>query len=236
MIYPLDSRKKSALNINLVGGKAANLIKLNQLGYQTAAGFVITTPAFNSFFQKIDFGQDQNPENQNTLQFDSLLKNILNTPFDTQIKKRIIKKYKLLNAKVAVRSSMPGEDQEKKSFAGQLDTFLNIDELQLTDSIKRCYASVFKPQIQDYQAENSVHTTGKFAMAVIVQQMVPAVCSGIAFTAEPNCGRREVIIVANPGTGEDLTAGSLNPDRYVVNASEKISELHPLIKDKPLLI
>lgn len=235
MIYPLDSRKRSALNINLVGGKAANLIKLNQLGYQTAAGFVITTPAFNSFFQKINFGQDQNPTNQNTLQFDSLLENILKTPFDTKIEKKIIKKYKLLDGKVAVRSSMPGEDQKQKSFAGQLDTYLNIDELQLTDSIKKCYASVFKPQIQNYQAENSAHTTGKFAMAVIVQQMVPAVCSGIAFTADPNCGRREVIIEANPGTGEDLTAGSLNPDRYVVNASEKISELHPLIKDKPLL-
>jgi phosphohistidine swiveling domain-containing protein len=235
LIYPLNSKKKSARNISLVGGKAANLIKLNQIGYRTAPGFVITTAVFNSLFQKLKLREDKNHRNLTISQYDSFLENIVNISFDAHIENAIRKKYAILSTKVAVRSSMPGEDQTEMSFAGQLDTFLNIDGGQLIDAIKKCYASVFKPQIQNYIKESGVQSTNVFAMAVIVQQMVPAICSGIAFTADPICGRREVIIEAHPGTGQDLVAGSANPDRYVVNANEKISELQPVIKDHPLL-
>ena len=72
-------------------------------------------------------------------------------------------------------------------------------------------------------------------MAVIIQEMVKAKIAGITFTADPISGRREVITEACEGTAEKLVAGETTPDRYVVNANGKISELIPQKPDQSLL-
>ena len=238
-VVPLNSKKKSFINIHLVGGKAANLLKLNQYGFRSAPGFIITTNVFYDFIRQSNQFEFSplNDHNSGTLEFYQDQFSALQ--FDIKVEKKINNFYKKLNGLVAVRSSMVGEDQAGASFAGQLDTYLNIRYSELINSIKMCYASLFKPQLKKYISES--HTSLKsekddsLAMAVIVQQMVQAKYSGIAFTADPICGRREVIIEASTGTGESLVEGITTPDRYIVNAHGKIAQSAPVRKDQPIL-
>ncbi len=239
LIIPLNSKKKSATNKYLVGGKAANLVKLNQLGFPTAPGFIITTAVFHQIIRQSGLSIPAVLEELDTSAYNSLKDHIVSSPFDLRFENKIRKHHQKFDGMAAVRSSMVGEDQASTSFAGQLDTFLNIQDEQLIDAVRKCYASLFKPQLHKYISGRQISLISENAdllsMAVVVQQMVRAKYSGIAFTADPICGRREVIIEASEGTGEAIVSGMTNPDRYIVNANGKISEMIPVKNDQPML-
>lgn len=238
-VVSLNSSQKSALDPHLVGGKAANLVRLHRMGFRSAPGFIITTKAFHRFMDHPAQYVPADSLGLSAAEYRSLKERITAIPFDPRLENRIRKFHRKLSGAVAVRSSMAGEDQANASFAGQLDTFLNIESERLTDAIKECYTSHYKPQLNQYLSARlkltNTERSGPTAMAVIVQRMVEAETAGIAFTADPICGRSEVIIEAVSGPGKDAVSGEKDPDRYVVNASGKISELTPTEKGRPLL-
>lgn len=222
LIVSLNSRKKRDKSISLVGGKGANLLKLNQFGFPIPPGFVITTKVFE------DLISDFTPKDVSSL-----------TIFDTVLVSKIDKHLQKLTGKFAVRSSMVAEDQVNASFAGQLDTFLDVAPENVLSAITNCYLSLNNSSVQPYisakQTELAAEETDAKAMAIVVQQMVKAIYSGVAFTANPINGRREVIIEATPGLGESIVSEGVTPDRYVVNARGKIDQMLPVIKDQPIL-
>lgn len=120
------------------------------------------------------------------------------------------------NAVVAVRSSATGEDGNDASFAGMNATFTNISgDDDLIDAVQRCWASLFSPRVVTYRASRGF--TGAPAMAVVVQWMVASERSGVAFTADPSTGDRDVVVVeAAVGQGEVVVSGSVEPDTYVI--------------------
>lgn len=133
---------------------------------------------------------------------------------DEKIKSEIIKEFKKLKSKVAVRSSATAEDSRNLSFAGQFDTFLNIDhEKQLFNAIKKCKNSVKSDRVKIYLKNKKL---GSINMAVIIQKMVKADYAGVIFTIDP-IHKKDILIEIVKGLGDKLVSGTVTPNNYLIN-------------------
>ncbi len=96
---------------------------------------------------------------------------------------------------MAVRSSATAEDLPDASFAGQQETYLNIQgEDKVIDSVKRCWASLWTARAIAYRVKNNIkHEI--VALAVVVQKLAFSDSSGIMFTLNPINGRRSEMII-----------------------------------------
>lgn len=114
---------------------------------------------------------------------------------------------------VAVRSSATVEDLPWASFAGQQETYLNIQGIDaVLEAIKKCWASLWTARAIVYRAQRSIDPTS-VALAVIVQELVFADAAGIMFTINPVNGKRdEIVINAAWGLGEAIVSGAVTPD------------------------
>ncbi|MBI2334810.1 hypothetical protein HYU96_03325 [Candidatus Daviesbacteria bacterium] len=130
----------------------------------------------------------------------------------------IFKAFDLLNAeKVSVRSSAVAEDSSKASWAGQLETYLNISKEELINKIKDCWNSVNSQRVRSYAAGQNL-SEDELLMAVIVQNMVDAKAAGVMFTANPVTSNKEEIMIESVlGLGEKLVQGSVSPDNFIVD-------------------
>ena len=124
-----------------------------------------------------------------------------------------------LGTPLVVRSSATVEDGKNISFAGQFESFLNlqsIDEVQA--AVDRCRASVFTPSVIKYCQANGVDSDA-LQMEVIIQRMIQPELAGVAFTVNPATGAEEVVVEACQGTADALLAGrqsGLPPDHPLV--------------------
>ncbi|KAK3304552.1 uncharacterized protein B0T15DRAFT_536887 [Chaetomium strumarium] len=123
------------------------------------------------------------------------------------------------NLSVAVRSSATAEDLPDASFAGQLESYLNITgQDALLDACRRCYASLFTDRAISYrQTKGFDHM--KIALSVGVQRMVrsDASGSGVMFSIDTESGFGKVVLInAAWGLGENIVQGTVNPDEYQV--------------------
>ena len=118
---------------------------------------------------------------------------------------------------VAVRSSATAEDLPDASFAGQQETFLNIQgESHLLLYVKECWASLFTERAMYYR-HNHGYDKIKVGLAVVVQHMIESEKSGIAFSIDPvNNDKNKIVIEAIKGLGEYIVQGKVTPDHYEV--------------------
>jgi len=223
----------------LVGGKNASLGEmftvLTKQGVNIPDGFVLTSKAFwyylraNKIDKKIkEIFKKFDPKNIN-----SLLKTgkevrslILNAEIPKDLKKKIIrsynklsKKYKQPNVDVAVRSSATAEDLATASFAGQMETFLNIrgDE-ELFKAIKKCIASLFTNRAIAYREEKGFNHLD-IALSVGIQKMIRSdlSSSGVIFTMDTETGFEDVVLINSIwGIGEMIVKGLITPDEFYV--------------------
>ncbi len=121
---------------------------------------------------------------------------------------------------VAVRSSATAEDLPDMSFAGQHDTFLGITGPDaVLDAVKRCWASLWTARAIVYRERNNI-SYEDIAIAVVVQDLVPATAAGVMFTADPMTGDRDRLVInAAWGLGEALVSGQVTPDSFTVAKS-----------------
>jgi pyruvate,water dikinase len=118
---------------------------------------------------------------------------------------------------VAVRSSAVEEDSAHASFAGQLESFLRVPHEEVARRIADVWRSGFSARVVEYRRQ--IGLTGEpQAPAVLVQRMIPADVSGIAFSADPVSGNRALCVVASTrGLGDKLVAGEVEGDVYHVS-------------------
>jgi len=120
---------------------------------------------------------------------------------------------------VAVRSSATAEDLPTASFAGQQETYLNVQgESALLDACKRCFASLFTDRAIHYRIDQGFDHF-KVALSIGVMKMVRADlgASGIMFTLDTETGFRDVVLIsAAYGLGENIVQGALEPDEFMV--------------------
>jgi len=182
----------------LVGGKAFNLGLMKKSGFSVPDGFCITTKAYHNIVKTIQIKQN------------------INLP--DKFKKEIQIAYNKIGAgKVAVRSSATAEDLPNASFAGQQETFLNVQGVSnLLDAVKKCWASLWTQRAVAYRKDHDINEDA-LAMAVVVQKMVNSNVSGVMFTVNPTGNENEIVIESSWGLGEAVVSGQVNPDRFIID-------------------
>lgn len=143
---------------------------------------------------------------------------------------------------VAVRSSATAEDLPEASFAGQQETFLNVQgENNLIDKVRSCWASLFTERAIYYRHhQNYDHV--KVGLAAVVQRMVQSEKSGIAFSIDPVTNNKDTVTIeAIYGLGEYIVGGKVTPDHYevqkkslLITKKEVKQQLVKLVKKGPL--
>ncbi len=189
-------------DLPLVGGKGLNLGKLTRAGFLVPPGFCLTTDAYRGAIETIKTHSSE------TVQTVTL---------PESLQAEVLTAYNRLGAgRVAVRSSATAEDLPDASFAGQQDSFLNVDgDAELLDKIKLCWASLWSDRAIAYRRDHGIEET-QLAMAVVVQVMIDAEVSGVMFTRSPT-GGDELVIESNWGLGESVVSGEVTPDHFTVS-------------------
>ncbi len=124
----------------------------------------------------------------------------------------------------AVRSSAVEEDGAGSSFAGQLDSFLNVERDEVLDHVARVWDSGFSERVESYRRETGVEGMLRLP-AVVIQRMVPAALSGVAFSADAVSGRwATAVVAAVRGLGEALVSGETNADTWRVTRDGRVGE------------
>lgn len=222
--------------IAVVGGKAAHLSELSRIdGIRVPAGFCVTTAAFRQVMAEapsIDDQLDQlshlDAADRATIRALSaqIRQTIEGIAIPDDLAAAITGALAPLGEQTAyaVRSSATAEDLPTASFAGQQDTYLNVmGPSAILQHISRCWASLFTERAVTYRLSNAI-AHRSVDMAVVVQQMVLPVASGILFTADPVTGNRKVATVdASFGLGEALVSGLVNPDVFKVRDGEVVA-------------
>ncbi|MFL5591138.1 MAG: PEP/pyruvate-binding domain-containing protein, partial [Ktedonobacteraceae bacterium] len=241
LVLPLSAIDASLLP--LVGGKAANLGELIRAGLPVPDGFCVTTAAYELASQQASLEQllhelaMTQPGDTARLEHYAAAARaaLLAISIPTPIVEAIRETYRE-SLPVAVRSSATAEDLPFASFAGQQETYLNVIGLEaLLDAVRRCWASLWTDRAVSYRVSNHIDPL-TVRLAVVIENMVNAAVAGVLFTANPLTGRRhQAVIDANPGLGEAVVSGAVNPDHFVVNAaSGEIIERH--LGEKQVLI
>ncbi|WMJ87287.1 PEP/pyruvate-binding domain-containing protein [Anaerocolumna sp. MB42-C2] len=228
MIYYILPLMHKQATLEMVGGKGMSLSKLLTAGIPVPDGFHVTTASYRIFVEmnriqsqinKLLVGIDSN----NTSQLEDVSKQIGILFHDGEMPQEVSAAIKtayagLGNTAVAVRSSATAEDLPDASFAGQQDTYLNIQgENEVLAAIKRCWASLWTARAIAYRKKNNIKQE-IVALAVVVQKLVLSDVSGVMFTLNPiNGSRSEMIINASWGLGEAVVSSLVTPDTIIVD-------------------
>ncbi|MGI5128671.1 PEP/pyruvate-binding domain-containing protein [Pseudonocardia sp. CA-107938] len=208
-------------DVDVAGGKGANLGELVRGGFPVPPGVVVTTAAYRAFVAETGIGDrllelaaGSDPEAAS-----AQIRELMETaPVPDALAKEITAAVaELGDGPFAVRSSATAEDLEGASFAGQQDTYLNITTDGLLDAVRRCWASLWTARALAYRARLGI-PPADVALAVVVQQLVAADAAGVMFTANPTNGRRgETVVSAAWGLGESVVSGAVTTDDVVVD-------------------
>lgn len=225
-------------DVDRVGGKNASLgemiTNLSGMGVSVPNGFATTADAFNLFL-------DQSGVNQRI--YDLLDKTdiddvtelakagaqirqwIIDTPFQPELEKAIHDAYNQLSAddaqaSFAVRSSATAEDMPDASFAGQQETFLNVQGYDaVLVAVKHVFASLFNDRAISYRVHQGYDHRG-VALSAGVQRMVRSDVgsSGVMFSIDTESGFDQVVFITSAwGLGEMVVQGAVNPDEFYVH-------------------
>ena len=223
-ILTLEEIKKE--DIPSVGGKGASLGEMFGIGLPVPRAFVVTAQAFRKFLG--DTGIEDrlfaglaslNVEDNAALEEASTKARelVLSVQIPRELQKKIRDAYGNLGSQpvVAVRSSATAEDLPDASFAGQQETYLNIQgNGDLLVAVQKCWASLYGARAIYYRAKQGFDDRS-VNIAVVVQELVAAEKAGVMFTSHPVTGEPLTIIEGSWGLGEAVVSGSVSPDKYV---------------------
>ncbi|ARD38444.1 phosphoenolpyruvate synthase [Edwardsiella ictaluri] len=225
-------------DVERVGGKNASLgemiTNLSELGVSVPNGFATTAQAFNDFLEQSGVNQriyallDQTDIDD----IDALARAgaqirrlVIETPFPAALEAEIRSAYATLaadnvNASFAVRSSATAEDMPDASFAGQQETFLNVQGIDaVMTAVKYVFASLFNDRAISYRVHQGYDHRG-VALSAGVQLMVRSdlAASGVMFTLDTESGFDQVVFITSAyGLGEMVVQGAVNPDEFYVH-------------------
>ncbi|OKP05783.1 phosphoenolpyruvate synthase [Xenorhabdus eapokensis] len=225
-------------DVNRVGGKNASLgemiTNLAELGVSVPNGFATTAQAFNDFLEQSGVNQRiyQLLDETNVDDVNQLAKAgaqirqwVIDTPLTVQLEKDIRDAYLQLSegepdASFAVRSSATAEDMPDASFAGQQETFLNVQGIDaVMVAIKHVFASLFNDRAISYRVHQGYDHRG-VALSAGIQRMVRSdlASSGVMFTIDTESGFDQVVFITSAyGLGEMVVQGAVNPDEFYVH-------------------
>jgi pyruvate,water dikinase len=231
LVLPLEAASLEA--IGEVGGKNASLgemiRQLSGQGVRVPGGFATTATAYRHFIEAGGLQQQLHTildgldgHDIAALQAAGAAARalLLAAPLPNDLEQAILNAYRQLGAPaVAVRSSATAEDLPDASFAGQQETYLNVEgEQALLAACRRCFASLFTDRAISYRQINGFDHF-EVALSIGVQRMVRSdlACSGVMFSIDTETGfRNAVLLTAAYGLGENVVQGAVNPDEVLI--------------------
>jgi pyruvate,water dikinase len=235
-VIPFDRLRMT--DVDDVGGKNASLGEMiSQLagaGIRVPGGFATTASAFREFLGHDGLGEriagrmrDLDIDDVTSLaQAGSEIRRwLVNAPLPPALEVAIREAYADLtrdapDASFAVRSSATAEDLPDASFAGQQETFLNINGLDnIIQAIREVFASLYNDRAIAYRVHQG-YAHADVALSAGVQRMVRSDlgAAGVMFTLDTESGfDRVVFITAAYGLGETVVQGAVNPDEFYVD-------------------
>lgn len=215
-------------DVAVVGGKGANLGELVRAGISVPPAFVVTSQAYFGLLECAGLragierriaGLDVNDNAALNTVAAEIKALIAAAEMPPDVATDIASAYREQGeGHVAVRSSATAEDLAEASFAGQQETYLNIEgAADVVRAVQNCWASLFEPRAIFYRAGAGFDHM-KVGIAVVVQKMVQSERSGVMFTLHPVTNdRSQVVIECVYGLGEAIVSGMVTPDSYVVD-------------------
>ncbi len=215
-----------ARDVDIAGGKGANLGELTRAGFPVPNGFVVTAPAYLDAMERagvraelveIAGAIDVNDETSLADGSHRMRELVHKAGLPDELRAQLLEAYDTLGrGRVAVRSSATSEDTSAASFAGMNETFTNVrDADELCTRVVDCWASLFGPRVVSYRRTRGF--VDEPAIAVIVQRMVTSERSGVMFTVDPSTNdKSRIVIEAAFGLGEVVVGGQVEPDTYIV--------------------
>lgn len=226
-------------DVDRVGGKNASLgemiSNLRSAGVHVPDGFATTAQAYRDFLRETGL-QERIDSTLAALDVDdvnTLAKTgaeirrwILEAPLPARLNDEIATAYRQMMAEaggeisVAVRSSATAEDLPDASFAGQQETFLNVEGLEaVLHAIREVFASLYNDRAISYRVHKGFDHS-LVALSAGIQRMVRSDvgASGVMFTLDTESGFNGVVfITASYGLGEMVVQGAVNPDEFYVH-------------------
>jgi len=236
-------------DVPVVGGKNASLgemiSNLASAGISVPGGFATTAEAFRAFLAHDSLDKDINAllldfdvENVDALTRlgSRIRKRVLETPFPPELEEAVREAYAKLQENgevaVAVRSSATAEDLPEASFAGQQETYLNVNGIgDVLIRIKEVFASLYNDRAISYRVHQGFDHA-EVALSAGIQRMVRSDvgASGVLFSIDTETGFEDVVFITSSwGLGECVVQGSVNPDEFYVHKNT-------LAKDKPAIV
>lgn len=228
----------SMKDIPLVGGKNASLGEmirnLSSKGINIPDGFAVTADAYKYFInvnnlnepiKKILSDLDKSNVEELKKRGKKIRNLILSGKMPEDLQNAIIEAYSEMekkygkNVDVAVRSSATAEDLPDASFAGQQETYLNIQGAQnVIQAVKKCFASLFTDRAISYRIDKGFNHFSVYLSAA-VQKMIRSdkASAGVIFTIDTETGFKDVVYITGSwGLGEYVVKGVVNPDEFYV--------------------
>jgi pyruvate,water dikinase len=226
-------------DVERVGGKNASIGELigslTRLGVKVPGGFATTAEAYRGLLAR-DGLDSRIRDALAGLDVDDVTRLaevgaqirgwILDAPLQPELERAIVEGYRALSAgidggaSVAVRSSATAEDLPEASFAGQQETFLNVQgEAEVLLAVRRVFASLFNDRAIAYRVHQGFDHS-QVALSAGIQRMVRSDlgASGVMFTLDTDSGFRDVVfITASWGLGETVVQGAVNPDEFYLH-------------------
>ncbi|MFH1750554.1 MAG: PEP/pyruvate-binding domain-containing protein [Candidatus Micrarchaeota archaeon] len=225
--YAIPFKRLSRKSVSIAGGKGAQLGEMFNAGIPVPPGFVVITPSFDQFLQEnlldgkiaailksVDIKKTQTVDKASK----EIRALIGKGKIPGIVEKEAYSKFDALGADlVAVRSSATAEDAANASWAGELESYMNIQRGNLLETVKKCWSSLFTPRAIFYRIEKKL-SAQRVSVAVVVQKMVQSDIAGVVFSVHPvTKERNQMVIEAAWGLGESVVAGIVTPDNYIVD-------------------
>jgi pyruvate, water dikinase len=221
----VDLSDVGLVDVELVGGKGANLGELIAAGFPVPPGFVVTAEAYLDAMEQAGLRDElaEHARRAGELAPEELAAaaraaraSVSACRLPASLADDVLARLEALgpDVRVAVRSSATAEDSTDTSFAGMNETFTNVRGADVLARITDCWASLFGERVAAYRVDRGLFDEP--AIAVIVEQMVASDRSGVMFTVDP-AERAQIVIEAAFGLGEVVVSGRVEPDTYHVD-------------------
>jgi rifampicin phosphotransferase len=231
-----------------IGGKGFALSMMIQKGINVPPALCVTTLAYRRYVEltglKVRIGMELNRKSFEEMRWEEIwdtalrIRNMFSTtPIPVPLRSALGKPLQnsFSDSATVVRSSAPGEDSAKTSFAGLHESFVNVKGVDaILDHIRLVWASLWSDAALLYRKELGLDIEGS-SMAVLVQEIVEGEKSGVVFGRNPD-DDSQTVIEAVHGLNEGLVSGKVEPDLWLLDRKTGAVLSHkPVVRDKAMM-
>lgn len=230
-----------------VGGKGYALSRMARQGLPVPGALLVTVEAYRRYIDHTGIGEaialEINRKIADQMRWEEMwdaalrIRTLfLRTPLPAAIRDGLARdvEARFRDTAVVVRSSAPGEDSAKASFAGLHESFVNVRGTEsILDHIRLVWASLWSDAALLYRKELALDIATS-AMAVVIQEIVVGDRSGVAFTVSPDDPSRSVIEAVH-GLNQGLVDGTVEPDHWILDRKTgRVLSHRPAVREKAL--